>query len=240
MTDTIERKDENWNPCDDNCLHQPKHWRKPRRIFVCAYGDLFHDDVPDEWIDKVFAIMALCPQHMFRVLTKRAARMREYCCGKTRHADIRSAISKISTWPIDCLRQDAGSLPLPNVHLGVSVEDQQQADDRIPPLLDTPATFRFVIAEPLLGPIDLTDLRPAHHDGDPNSLTGRQIYSGYNMAGARDSMEAFQRTTGKLDQVIVGASSSPSAETDSSWTWAIRDQCSDAGVAFCVTRRKPK
>jgi protein gp37 len=63
-------------------LHQllaPLKRKKPTTYFVNSMGDLFHEDCPDEWIDKVFAVMALCPQHTFQVLTKRAARMRDYC-----------------------------------------------------------------------------------------------------------------------------------------------------------------
>jgi len=66
---------------NDECLYQPLHWRRPRRVFVCAHADLFHEAVPDKWIDRIFAIMALCPQHTFQVLTKRAERMREYLSG---------------------------------------------------------------------------------------------------------------------------------------------------------------
>ncbi|MDZ7893860.1 MAG: phage Gp37/Gp68 family protein [Sphingobium sp.] len=63
---------------NDKVLLDPIRWKRPRRIFVCAHGDLFHDSVPDAWIDHVFAIMALAPQHQFQVLTKRAWRMRQY------------------------------------------------------------------------------------------------------------------------------------------------------------------
>lgn len=110
-------------------LTQPLQWRSPRMIFVNSMGDLFHESVPDGWIDRVFAIMAACRQHTFQVLTKRAMRMREYC----------------GTRPV-----------LPNVWLGVSAERQQEARERIPMLLQTPAAVRFVSLEPLLGPINLT------------------------------------------------------------------------------------
>lgn len=63
---------------NEQWLEQPLRWRKPRMIFVCAHGNLFHESVPDEWIDRVFAVMALAPQHTFQVLTKRGDRMREY------------------------------------------------------------------------------------------------------------------------------------------------------------------
>lgn len=114
-------------------LDQPLRWRKPRRIFVNSMSDLFHDDVPDDYIAKVWEVMARCPQHTFQILTKRHGRMR--------------SLLNASTF---------NSPPLPNVWLGVSAENQQWADIRIPALLDTPAAVRFVSAEPLLGPIDLS------------------------------------------------------------------------------------
>lgn len=120
----------------DHILTEPLRRRKPTTYFVNSMGDLFHENVPDEWIDRVFAVMALCPQHTFQVLTKRSKRMLSYIL---RGAD--------ATWP------------LPNVWLGVSTEDQSRADERIPDLLDTPAAVRFVSAEPLLGPVVLTAIK---------------------------------------------------------------------------------
>lgn len=114
-------------------LDQPLRWKRPRRIFVCAHGDLFHESVPDEWIVRVFAVMAAARQHTFQVLTKRAERMRHFMLGAGNPAVI----------------------ALPNVWLGVSAEDQKRADERIPHLLDTPAAVRFVSIEPLLGAVDL-------------------------------------------------------------------------------------
>ena len=138
-------------------LDQPLRWRKPRMIFVCAHGDLFHEAVYDEWIDRVFAVMALCPRHTFQVLTKRPQRMRDYLAVMEhedqleRWCDAAVAISgdhnaEDRVYDIDW--------PLPNVWLGV-IEDRERADERIPPLLETPAAVRFVSCEPLLGPIDL-------------------------------------------------------------------------------------
>jgi protein gp37 len=65
-------------PAPDSILWAPFRWKKPRRIFLNSMSDLFHEDVPDELIDRVFAVMALTPQHTYQVLTKRAERMREY------------------------------------------------------------------------------------------------------------------------------------------------------------------
>jgi protein gp37 len=111
----------------ERVLDQPVRWTKPRRIFVNSMSDLFHESVPDEWIDRVFAVMALCPQHTFQVLTKRADRMRDYCSSPY------NGVALSFKWP------------LPNVWLGVSVEDQARADGRIPRLLDTPAAVRCLV-----------------------------------------------------------------------------------------------
>lgn len=146
---------------DEKMLLAPLRWRKPRMIFVCSMTDLFADFVSDEWIDKIFAIMALCPQHTFQVLTKRADRMREYL---TRHdvggrwgMEVRGHM--VSVAPGTAVAWTRYGLP--NVWLGVSCERQQEADERIPLLRETPAAFRFISFEPLLGHIE-PDLRGIH------------------------------------------------------------------------------
>lgn len=119
---------------DEEMLLQPMRWKKPRMIFVCSMTDLFADFVPDEWIDRVFAIMAACQQHTFQVLTKRAERMRAYCgtLGGHHERDRVSLAAKALQpdgpgfwWTLN------GGAFLPNVWLGVSAEDQKRADERI-------------------------------------------------------------------------------------------------------------
>lgn len=142
---------------DDKMLLQPLQWKKPRRIFVCSMTDLFGAFHSDEWIDKVFAIMALCPQHTFQVLTKRSTRMRYYMTGLKRDEAITGPTMEIIAEARKIMPSHLYNMtdwPLPNVHLGVSCEDQTRADERIPDLLNTPAAVRFVSAEPLLGPIN--------------------------------------------------------------------------------------
>lgn len=142
---------------NEQWIDQPLRWSRPRRVFVCAHGDLFHEGVPDAWIDRVFAVMALASQHTFQVLTKRPERMRDYALGLGRNrAAARSEPQRIP-YALDDLR-DGGSppCPLPNVWLGTSVEDQARANQRIPLLLDTPAAVRWISAEPLLGQIDIS------------------------------------------------------------------------------------
>ncbi len=139
----------------ENRLDAPLHWKKPRRIFVNSMSDLFHEDVPDEFIDKVFAVMALAPQHTFQVLTKRAERMQKHCSYINFGFNVGLAAMKMVPDFIERFEFDSkAGLPLPNVWLGVSVEDQQRADERIRLLLQTPAAVRFLSCEPLLGPLD--------------------------------------------------------------------------------------
>lgn len=143
---------------NEQWLDQPLRWKRPRTIFVCAHGDLFHENVPDAWIDRVFAVMALSPRHAFQVLTKRSARMREYVSSLPNRDDLVADQSLlVSAFPSDADKvKRAVRLPLPNVWLGVSVEDQQRADERRDNLANTPAAVKFVSYEPALGPVDWT------------------------------------------------------------------------------------
>ena len=227
----IEWTDHTWNPivgCStDHILTQPLRWRKPKRIFVNSMGDLFHEDVPDEWIDKVFAVMALAPQHTFQVLTKRADRMREYITDAKmqRRIDV-AMVNLLADAPIARLPTpitDANyKWPLPQVWLGISAERQQEADERIPHLLQTPAAVRFVSAEPLLGPIDLTSVWYSEHRS-LNALTG---WKGFDDSGARMHCSA-------LNWIIVGGEGGPRARPmHPDWARSLRDQCETAGAAF--------
>ncbi len=142
-------------------LADPLKWRKPRRVFVNSMSDLFHESVPDGWIDSIFAVMALAPDHTFQILTKRAERMQQYLSDPARHRAIVAAMDMPVWLPAGrrFLRVPE-NWPMPNVWLGVSVEHQQAADQRIPHLLDTPAAVRFLSAEPLLGGLDIGKHRP--------------------------------------------------------------------------------
>ena len=145
--------------CHPERLDQPLRWKKPRMIFVNSMSDLFHETVPDAFIDNVFAVMALSPRHIFQVLTKRPGRMRDWFAPgyDNREHEVGQAMREIAAARGS---DDAGlpEWPLPNVWLGVSVEDQPSADARIPVLLQTPAAVRWVSAEPLLGPINLEEV----------------------------------------------------------------------------------
>lgn len=205
---------------NEHWLDQPLRWRKPRMIFVCAHGDLFHENVPDEWIDRVFAVMALAPQHTFQVLTKRPERAREYLDAILS----REGFTDIEAEGRDICGDDGFQLkrwPLPNVWLGTSVEDQDTADARIPHLLATPAAVRFVSAEPLLGPVQLDRVFLQDDQPHMNALSGV----------SEDHLQRYRHN--RLDWVIVGGESGPGARPmHPDWARDLRDQCSAAGVPF--------
>ncbi len=145
-------------------LEIPLHWRKPRKVFLCSMGDLFHDSVPDEFIEDVFATMANT-NHVYQILTKRPKRMLEWMRGEWRDTMIEGRAQK--QWH-ERTGEDPSlwlsvHLPLPNVWLGVTAENQAAADERIPLLLQTPAAVRFVSCEPLLGPVDIRKYLPSEN-----------------------------------------------------------------------------
>ena len=223
----------------DETMTAPLRWKRPRRIFVNSMGDLFHEAVPDAWIDLVFAVMALSPQHTFQVLTKRSKRMRAYCGQPAPAKRWWVAADKLSiserVWPVP-----AEGRCLPNVWLGVSAEDQGRADERIPDLLATPAAVRFVSCEPLLGPVDLARIELVKRvEGSPrggvnlDALAGRYVESGMPYVGEWDVDGPYPegRAQIRLDWTIVGGESGPNARpTHVAWVRAIRDQCAAAGT----------
>ncbi|HZS84191.1 MAG TPA: phage Gp37/Gp68 family protein [Stellaceae bacterium] len=229
-----------WNgrvQLNEGWLDQPLRWTRPRRIFVCAHGDLFHEGVPDAWIDRVFAVMALAPHHTFQVLTKRAARMRDYVTdfvngerhvfGEARAFATACELDQVLPEAADTLR------PLSNVWLGVSAEDQARADERVPQLLRTPAALRFVSAEPLLGPIALRRLcaeRKGLYESFIDAPCGRLLE--INAATGQRTIDMPTPYPG-LDWVIAGGESGPGARPmHPDWARQIRDDCAAAGVPF--------
>jgi protein gp37 len=224
----------------------PLKWRKPAKIFVSSTSDLFHEALPDEAIDKIFAVMALCPQHTFQVLTKRAERMREYLTRK--HEGLTGPMMRI----IDAARalrpNDLYCMtewPLPNVWLGISFERQQEADERIPLLLQTPASVSFISGEPLLGAIDLTrwfDPISLHciQGHETNHVIASEVSymqtPGENIVSPicpKCGADAAAGNDKRLDWVIVGGESGSNARPmHPDWARSIRDQCEAAGVPF--------
>lgn len=250
---------------NEEWLTQPLQWKRPRMIFVCAHADLFHESVPDEWIDRIFAVMALCPQHTFQVLTKRSDRMRAYmdlACGriadqvmKLRHTDAakRAGMGPSAIAPLPHVAIGASWWPLPNVWLGVSVENQAAADERIPDLLATSAAVRWLSCEPLLGPVDLRWIAEPDEekDGVIDALLGcnwvdGSIYDrGEEFRPARPghedrimrrwvcSPESDILANRKIDWVAVGGESGKDARPmHPDWARSLRDQCEAAGTAY--------
>jgi protein gp37 len=147
-------------------LTLPMRWRKPALIFASSTSDIFHEKLSDHDIDRLFAVMALTPRHTYQILTKRPARMREYLTAKHGYqcaawkVRVCAVIDEMIEWrtptSIAARTSISSDKPLPNVWLGVSVEDQQRADERREDLRNTPAAVRFVSYEPALGPVDWT------------------------------------------------------------------------------------
>lgn len=137
-------------------IEKPYDWKKPQRIFVNSMGDLFHEDVPDDYIWKVFETMANAQWfhgHKLMVLTKRPERMKRII--EAIKLDIEEQRKPVKLPDGRTRHKMTFAFPLQNIWLGVSVENQEVADERIPILLQTPAAVRFVSAEPMLGPIVL-------------------------------------------------------------------------------------
>ena len=230
----------------DSILLAPLKRKKPTTYFVNSMGDLFHEDCPDEWIDRVFAVMALAPQHTFQVLTKRAGRLRKFferlqSC-RPREDLVACEMARLQGKPD--LDRPSFNFPLPNVWLGVSTERQQEANERIPLLLQTPAAVRFISAEPLLGPIDLhpTWLNCKFCRGrgyvlptfGANHFVACEECIKWARAGGTTILPGQQATPGpRLDWVIAGGESGPNARPmHPDWVRSLRDQCKAADVAF--------
>lgn len=194
---------------------EPLRRQKPTVYFVNSMSDLFHENVPDDWIDRVFAVMALTPQHTYQCLTKRSKRMRDYLArdrlpsgapdwwpsGAAHHR----AWIEMARINVDASGCEPPSWPLPNVWLGISAERQKEWDERVEDLGATPAAIRFVSVEPMLDGIDAGNAFDPTVDG----------------------------TYHPVDWVIVGGESGPGARPmHPDWARSIRDQCQAAGVAF--------
>ena len=219
-------------------LDWPLRKTKPLRIFVNSMSDLFHESVPDNFIGSVFDVMARTPQHTYQILTKRHARMRSLLTRwQQQAADRPHAGASFRRYGM--MWSEPRVWPLPNVWLGVSVEDQKWADIRIPALLRTPAAVRFLSCEPLLGPIDL-GIRDPHRDHDSDDVHGfphpRICLTCSGEDGEPPEVEYFRRdpaVTGPcgIDWVIVGGESGPGARPmEIEWARALVQQCRDAGV----------
>ena len=195
-------------------LDEPLHWRKPRRVFVNSMSDLFHPDVPGDFIREVFWTMQRCGWHTFLVLTKRPERMMKW------------------------LTYDPDAPVLPNVHFGVSIEDQKTADKRIPLLLQTPAAVRGVSYEPALGPVNFTRIKWARipvnkKDYEQYGVPAPSELWSMNNALTSRPVDQWNPPKIGLDWIIMGGESGPGARPmNPDWARSVRDQCQAAGVPF--------
>ncbi len=203
-------------------LEQPLRWRKPRMVFVNSMSDLFHESVSNVEIARVFFIMigeasaepSGIQLHTFQILTKRPRRMLEwFAWAREQHDHSDPEIMAVGLW---ALHQATAK----NLWLGVSIEDQATADERIPLLLQAPAAVRFVSYEPALGPVDLPWVWPVC-----NAATQEQHDA--ECIGGMACEEIG------IDWVIVGGESGPKARPmHPDWARSVRDQCTAAGVPF--------
>lgn len=219
-------------------LADPLRWRKPRRIFVNSMSDLFHEGLDDEQIDLVFAAMLLAPRHTFQVLTKRAKRMRAYLEDDGLYERVLGAAEHFRRERPE-LNQIAISnpttFPAKWIWLGVSVENQAAADERIPELLATPAAVRFLSCEPLIGPVDLDQplCESANCGPDEWGIADDGATPWCNEHDAERSYGHWLHVDDGIDWVIAGCESGPGARPcEVDWLRSLRDQCIGAEVPF--------
>ncbi len=247
--------------CHPDRLEKPLHWRKPRRVFVDSMSDLFHEKVPDEFIDQVFAVMAVCggvrhrcfrrecdhegfdcetggaspreqPIQTFQVLTKRPERMRSYLGADDRRERIICA-SETLGWTWNRFVPESAGWPLRNVWLGYSASTQKDLDAGASHLLATPAAVRFLSLEPLLGPIDLMYPETLWKDGPPMCCNGTDCGC---QGRPVDPPFIWGGVDSKMiDWVIVGGESGPGARPcNVEWIRSIVNQCREAKVPVFV------
>lgn len=208
-------------------LDKPFGWQKPRRIFVCSMGDIFHESVTPEMLLPVFETMAWAKQHTFLVLTKRPERIKPM---------LYPDLSDVHTAEHSRLSR---TMPLPNVWLGVTVENQPRADERIPVLMDLPAARRFVSVEPMLGPIRMGRSVKVNGGGvgscpcSPPSFHDENWLSGYQGTSDYKGRGAGYCKGPRLDWVICGAETGPCRrQMLQSWADDLYAQCRQSGVPF--------
>ncbi len=201
-------------------LADPLRWKRPRRVFVNSMSDLFHERLTNEQIAAVFGVMAAAPQHTFQCLTKRSKRMREWFAWIEERGDRWAPrrcgdAAEVAGAPVYRVGQNGRSpwndsrcmWPLPNVWLGVSVENEDAMDERLSDLYATPAAIRFLSCEPLIGPVVVP---VTHVFGPKPAWTGPRI-----------------------NWVIAGCESGPGKRTcDVAWLRSLRDQCAETETAF--------
>jgi len=216
-------------------LDQPVGWKKPRRVFVCSMGDIFHDGVLTAWLDEVFSVILTCSQltthdsHIFMVLTKRPARMREYLTDKKlvdrliTYSDQHFRMDNPDLLPSEYLHARKDELmPMKNLWLGVTVENQARADERIPLLREIDAPVHFVSCEPLLEQVNLDEYM--HCGGCGYTQADKDIHGDHHLC---------KNPTNLIDWVITGAETGQGARfMDTTWAAILLNQCSSSGTPF--------
>ncbi len=224
-------------------LEEPFSWRKPRRVFVCSMGDLFHPDVPEKFIYDIWDVMVKNRQHTFLILSKRPDRMKSFI--ERVMANRMDYAYMLGNTPEGKEVRKWAQRPIQNIWLGVTAENQEQADKRIPVLLQIPAAVRFVSVEPMLGPVNLTRINLGVQK--TRGYGSRQIIwdalSGWEKQYEtnRSLRSMFQQTPkcmsndigGRLNWVICGGETGPGARPmHPDWVRDLRDQCVRTGVPF--------
>lgn len=220
-------------------LGLPLKWRTPRRVFVDSMSDLFHEQIPPWFLLKVWLTMGWTsglardrgtrPVHTYQVLTKRPDRMARWLNLWSDPIDRANMIHLYGDAEDFRYARDWPNV-LPNVWLGVSVEDQRRADERIPLLLETPAAVRFLSCEPLLGPLDLSAHLTISYHVHPQRPRTIELAEAL---GELARLAAKQFGWPLLNWVIVGGESGPGYRPmDLDWARSLRDQCQAADVAF--------
>lgn len=240
-------------------LHEPLTWKKPKRIFVNSMSDLFHEGVSIQFIAEVFAYMAYARQHTFMVLTKRAERMHQVLNSEEfeelyfeelyddattmAHTDAceilgrRGEFNPLARVSTDIRAMDP-TLPRPNIQLGVSVEDQPTADERIPLLLATPAAVHFISYEPALDGIWIKPYLQPHcerHKGQLGADGRCDVCEGRGLWETDEPLQEHEKAAirpGLAGVIAGGESGRGSRLMKADWMRSIRDQCVDAGVPF--------
>jgi protein gp37 len=186
-------------------LNEPIRWKKPSRIFICSMGDLFHETVKYTWIESIMETVIMQPQHIFLFLTKRPQRMKDV----------------LESWKLRSKE---------NLWLGVSVENQKTADERIPILLQIPAVKRFVSVEPMLEEIEISEYLPQYKYAYDDPLINQTCYRDKPIQSAG----AYKiKIEDGLDWIICGGETGPKARPMyHDWVVSLRDQCQAAGVPF--------
>jgi len=184
-------------------ITQPFSWKKPARVFVNSMSDLFHPDVPDDFIYKVLTTAMCAERHTFIILTKRARRMFQFYL---KH--------QFAVW-----------VNAPNIWHVVSIENQNAANERLGYFLQVPSVVHGVSAEPLLGDLDLRNVRPVE-GYESRRIDALQGVTCYDNGGAYQDQQ-------KINWVICGGESGPNARPmHPDWARSLRDQCQAAAIPF--------